>query len=86
MLHYIVSCTILILFFSCCSVKPEDLLPSRLYRRTGMLRHRVRYENYHLDSSILMLVLLTSTLSLQSPASLLRPLPLLPHLQPRPIN
>ena len=44
-----------------CSAKPEDRSPSKSCRRSGVLRHRVRY---HLDSSILTLVLAIFILSL----------------------
>jgi hypothetical protein len=46
-----------------CSEKPADRSPSRLCRRTGAPRRLVRYDNIHLDSSILTLVLLISILS-----------------------
>ena len=47
----------------CCSVKPVDRSPSRSCRRTGAPRRLVRYDNIHLDSSILTLVPLISILS-----------------------
>lgn len=46
-----------------CSEKPADRSPSRLCRHTGAPRRLVRYDNIHLDSSILTLVLLISILS-----------------------
>ena len=50
-----------------CSEKPADRSPSRLCRRTGAPRRLVRYDNIHLDSSILTLVLLISILSSNTP-------------------